>query len=207
MTADRLTTAAWVNVVLHVAGLVLALVGMRPGTPAVPENAQLTYLADRPLGWSLGWAVWALCALALLWFMTLLSERRPSTGTRLALALTTAGVAVDLTCDAWYAVVLPELAGGLYQSAFPVVERLVGVASLLVANGLYSVGVLVTAATVERVPKAATLLALATGLSGLALAAAGVAGSPRAIEVCTGPTVGFFMAWTVVLARGLARSP
>jgi hypothetical protein len=194
-------------VVLHVAGLVLALVGMRPGTPSAPEADRMAYLAGRPIGWTLGWAVWALCALALLWFMTLLSEYRPSTGSRLALALTTAGVAVDLTCDAWYATVLPELATPVYETPFLIVERLVGVASLAAANGLYSTGVLVAAATLERVPKAATWLGCAAGISGLALAAAGLAGSPTAIEVCTGPTVGFFMAWTVALARGLARSP
>jgi hypothetical protein len=190
-----------------VAGLVLALLAMRPGTPSAPLSLRTEYLAGRPLGWTIGWAVWALCALALLWFMALLNECRASVGTRLALALTTAGVAVDLTCDAWYVTVLPEMAAGAPAESFRLLERLIGVASLAGANGLYSAAVLVAAATLDRVPTAATALGWATGLSGLALAAAGLAGSPHAVEVCTGPTVGFFMAWAIVLARALDREP
>jgi hypothetical protein len=185
----------------------MALLFLRPGTPSVALAGRMEYLAGRPLGWSLGWGTWALCALLLVAFLALVAEQRPSAGTRLSLSVACAGAAVDLTCDALYVTVLPDLAAQAPAASFLPAERAVAVASIVVANGLYSAAALLAAASVDGVPPLARGLGWATGLSGLALAAAGFLGSPRAVEVCTGPTVGFFMAWAVVLSRALDREP
>ena len=55
---------------------------LRPGTPAAPLATRMSYLAERPLGWTLGWLVWALCAAALVTFMVLLARAVPSPLTR-----------------------------------------------------------------------------------------------------------------------------
>src|SRR5689334_3304241 len=95
-----LRVAAWLSVGLHALGLAFAQLGMRPGTPLVAVAERRAFLAAAPLGWSLGWGVWMLCALSLLLFYALLVERIAPRSGRLALALVTAGVAVDLLCDA-----------------------------------------------------------------------------------------------------------
>src|SRR5689334_20194044 len=46
-----LTVLAWWNVGLHLLGLVLAALAMAPGTPLVPLDERLAYLAAAPPGW------------------------------------------------------------------------------------------------------------------------------------------------------------
>src|SRR5262249_48566706 len=101
---------AWLNVVLHGAGLGFATLGMRPGTPLAALPDRLASLARFPLGWSLGWGVWMLCALALVGFCAVLAYylREPADLVRLALMVVTAGGAFDLFCDAVFVTVLPD---------------------------------------------------------------------------------------------------
>src|SRR5687767_6574757 len=104
----RLTLTAWLNVGLHLVALGLAVVGLRPGTPLVPAAERAAYLAGRPLAWSLGWAAWMLCALALVAFLAALAHVIPRASAILGLAVTlaAAGAAIDLVCDALYITVL-----------------------------------------------------------------------------------------------------
>src|SRR5262245_6515936 len=101
----RLRAAAWVNVVLHLAGLACAL-GMRPGTPLARLEDRMHFLAGAPLAWTAGWGVWMLCALALGGFFVLLAERLPPVVARAALLCAGAAIAVDLFCDAAQMVIL-----------------------------------------------------------------------------------------------------
>ena len=99
---NALAVLAWLNVGLHAAGLALAAAGMRPGTPLVPLPERLDYLAAAPLGWTLGWVSWMLCAVLLIAFLAALTgrlrERRELA--RLGLTVAVAGAAFDLFCDA-----------------------------------------------------------------------------------------------------------
>ena len=70
-----LVILAWANVVLHVGALVGAAVGMRPGSPLVPLDERLEYLAAAPLAWTLAWIAWMLCALALIAFLAAVTAR------------------------------------------------------------------------------------------------------------------------------------
>jgi len=194
MTALR--TAAWTNVGLHVVGLVLAAATMKPGTPAAPLLERIRYLAARPAGWTVGWLVWVLCALALVAFMLLLARTHPSPFATAAATLALVGAVIDVTCDVTYILALPAWAAG-DVSRFLVRERHLGTASLTGANGLYSLAVLV--ATLG-LPASATLtrgLGVLTFVAGLVLAGAGLTGDPRHVMVGTALTIPFFLAWSL----------
>src|SRR5262245_8626081 len=124
---------------MHLIALVLAAIGMRPGTPLVSLSERLAYLADRPAGWTLGWVIWMGCAMVLVAFLAALAHRLGE-DVRLAqfgLMIAVAGAAFDLMCDSVYIVVLPMLASRWPESevVFLTVERVTGIGSLVIANG------------------------------------------------------------------------
>jgi hypothetical protein len=203
-----LTALAWSNVGLHVLALALAAVGLRPGTPLVPLPERLEYLARAPLAWSLGWGAWMLCGLALIAFLAVLVRRLGGGADLAGLALTVAVVAAafDLCCDAVYIVVLPALAAAQPPSepVFLAVERLTGLASLFIANGGYSVAVLLaTLALRGRAGVGPFVVGVGHGVAGfgLLLAAAGLTGVPWHAEWATPPTIVLYCAWAVLVAR------
>lgn len=203
-----LSFAALVNAVLHLAGLVLAQVAIRPGSPLVAVADRIDYVAGRPLAWTVAWLVWGLCAFALLVFLALASRRRGEASVlgSLALALGAAGVGVDLLCDTLYVTVLPAVAAEGQASLFLVAERALGAGGVVVANGLYSVAVLLV--TFDRRPglsRGGASLGYVTFASGLLMAAGGLAGEIRVVAFATGPTILSFVAWALVVAWDLER--
>lgn len=199
---------AWLNVGLHCAGLLLAGVFMRQGTPEAELAARMAYLKDRPLGWSLGWSVWMLCVPALVAFMVLTARALPyrSTLPRVAVILVIAGAAFDLFCDAAYIVVLPLLARRQEPALFEALEKLLAIGSLLVANGLYSVAtLLMTLAIRERAalrPYSVPVGYCVAGF-GFVLAAAAFTGWPWHVEGTAGLTIGLFCVWVLLVAYSL----
>lgn len=204
-----LVRLAWLNVVLHVIALVLAAVGMRPGTPALPLAERLDYLAGAPLGWRLGWATWMLCAAALIAFLAVVLDRLGDQArlAQVGLVVAVAGAAFDLFCDSLYIVLFPMLAAKpVAEDLFLTVEKATGIASLVIANGSYSISMLLFTAALRNVPARAPFT-LATGCAvggfGLLLAAAGYTGVPWHAEWATGPTIGLFCVWVLLVARTL----
>jgi hypothetical protein len=107
-------------------------------------------------------------------------------------------------------VALPSLAAARPsdQSAFLVWERASSLGGAVVANGLYSIAILMAALALRRcpgMPAHALWLGAATFLAGMLMVAAGLTGDPRHLELATGPTIGAFLLWTVVVARALLR--
>jgi hypothetical protein len=193
---STLRTVAWINVGLHVAGLVFAAAAMRPGTPAAPLLDRIRYLSARPLGWSVGWILWIACAVALVAFMMRLARAVPSSLSTAAATLAVLGAVIDVTCDVAYIVWLPAKAAG-DVAGFLDFEKHLGAASLTGANGLYSISVLV--ATLG-LPATATLsrgLGVMTLVSGLVLAGAGLTGDPYQVMAGTALTIPFFLAWSL----------
>jgi hypothetical protein len=213
MSASRpvcnLTILAWVNVGLHLAGLGLAAVGLRPGTPLVPLAERLAYLAGSPPIWAIAWAVWMLCAVALVLFLIATAQRiGDSNGlVRLAVVAAVVGVAFDFWCDAVYIVVFPRLAADPPQQAlFLAVEQIMGIASLVIANGAYSLAaLLLTLGLRGRQGLAPFTIVVGYGVFafGMLLAAAGFTGVPWHTEWATGPTIGLYCIWAVLVARSL----
>jgi hypothetical protein len=203
-----LTLAAWLNVGLHLMGLALALAALRPGTPLVPAAERVAYLAGRPLGWSLGWAAWMLCALALVAFLAVLANVIPESGAVLgpAVMLASAGAAVDLVCDTLYITVLPGLAANGPSPLFFTVERALGAGGVVVANGLYTVATLLATLGLRSrpgVPFPVLWLGYATFAGGMLMVTAGFTGDPQHLQIATGATILPYMAWTLGVARAL----
>jgi len=203
-----LTLAAGLNVGLHLGGLALAVAALRPGTPIVPLAERVAYLAERPLGWTLGWAAWMLCALALVAFLAVLAHVVPEASTVLGIAvmLASAGAAVDLVCDTLYITVLPGLATEGPTPLFLTVERALGAGGVVVANGLYTIATLLVALglrTRPEMPPIVTWLGYATFAGGMSMVAAGFTGDPQHLQLATGATILPYMGWTAGGARAL----
>jgi hypothetical protein len=198
---------AWLNVAMHVLGLVLAVVGIRPGTPAFDLAARQDYVAAAPLLWVLGWATWMLCAFVQVAFYAALAARLPE---RAALAgfavmLACAGLAVDWSCDVTYIAVLPSLAamGPAATLLFQTVERLSQLGGLAVANTLYWLAtLLLTLGLAGRpgVSRWAVGLGCLVAVFGAQMTAAGFTGVSWKMELATGPTIGCFCLWVLITA-------
>lgn len=191
---------AWGNVVLHGVGLVLAVTGMRPGSPLVPLPQRMEYLAGHPAAWSWGWGTWMVCSLLLLAYVAALRSLLPGFLSDLAFALTAAGMGVDLLCDVLQIRGLPLATAS--EPLFLVVESLAFTGGATVANGLYTAAVLILTLTL-RTGSGARWAGFATVVFGTAMAVAGMIPSPRLLEIATGPTIGFYSLWTILVAREL----
>jgi hypothetical protein len=203
-----LSRLAWLNVLLHLVALMLAAVGIRPGSPLAPIDERLSYLAARPVGWTAAWVAWMPCAVALVAFLAVLTQRLPEHA-RLAqfgLVIAVVGAAFDLLCDSVYLLVLPMLASWRPppETLFLTVERVTGIASLVIANGAYSVAILMVALAL-RDRKGLSRFTIGMGYAvagfGFLLAAAGFMGVPELAAWATLPTIGLFCLWVVLVAR------
>jgi hypothetical protein len=211
-----LTVLAWTNVVLHLAGLAFTAAWVRPGTPLAPLAERLAYLAGTPPGWSLGWATWMLCAVALVTFLAAAAQRLGESAALAPLGVTVAavGAGFDLCCDSVYILVFPRLAAwqSLQEPLFLILERITGIVSLVIANGAYSVAALLLTLDLRGRPGLVPLtVAAGYGVFGFGLlaAAAGFTGVPWHAAGATVPTIGLFCVWVVLVARSLqpGRAP
>jgi hypothetical protein len=201
-----------VAAVLHAAGLALAGTAMLPGTVLAGAEARTRWLAGHPLGWSIGWTVWILCALSLVALLAALDERlRPggSLAGHVALSMAAAGAAVDIFCNALWIGVLPDLAAQGPDRVFLAAERALAVGGTVAANGLYSCATLVFTRLLPRGPEwgLARLMGWVTALAGFGLCVAGLHGHPRGLALFSGMTIGAFVAWALALARSSEAAP
>jgi hypothetical protein len=199
---------AWVNVAVHLAGLGFAVIAMRPGSPLVELAQRRAYLAALPFGWSLGWGAWMLCTLALIAFFAALAHRLRDAGPwpTLAVTLVAAGGAVDLLCDTIHLTVTPRLAARPPEELFLAFEGTAVAGGLIVANGLYTVATLLLTLCLARsqgLSPAVVPVGCGVVVGGSVMVAAGFLDSPRLTELSTGPTIGLFCVWTVLVARSL----
>lgn len=210
-TPSLLSILAWLNVLDHVAGLLFAILGMRPGMALVPLAERLDYLAGFPLGWSLGWGTWMVCVVTLIAFLAAVEQRLPGSGlARLAVIVAAAGGAIDLFCDSTNIAVLPWLAAqeSLPATTFLVVERLSSVGGLVIANGLYSVATLLVTLALRQVAGAGPVLfwsGLGVFAFGMVMSAGGLLQQVWLAEWATGPTIGLYCLWVVPVARLLDK--
>jgi hypothetical protein len=170
----------------------------------------MAYLAASPPGWTWGWGIWMLCTLLLAAYMAALRLRipGPSLAPRLALVFTAAGMAADLLTDAVQIQVLPlaARAGASGETLFLAFERLALTGGATVANGLYTAGILLMVIALRSLTgTAARLTGGATVAAGATMVLAGLLPSPELLAASTGPTIGFYSVWTVLVARDLGR--
>jgi hypothetical protein len=180
---------------------------MRPGSVAVPLAERMAYLAGRPAGWVWGWGIWMLCTLLLVSFMAVLRSRLPgSSAADLALVLTAAGMAVDLLCDVIQIQALPLAAAGPDSGPlFLVLERVAFTGGASIANGLYTAGVVLMTLCLRTSGLATRFAGWATGISGAVMVLSGLILSPALLQASTGPTIGFYSLWTLLVAWDLRQ--
>lgn len=203
----QLFVLAWLNVALHVAGLLFAAFGMQPN---LFDGKLEEHLRSFPLGWSLGWVTWMLCAAALIAFLTAVVNRlpQPASTARLGLTFAIVGLGFDLLCDSVYIFVLPEFATGHTPYVFQAVERTTTIASLLIANGGYSVGILLISREMLQDPRTRPSTAAVgdlVGAGGLIMALTAFPNMPILTAVAAGPTILLFCVWVLLVARDLER--
>jgi hypothetical protein len=211
--APTLTVLAWANVVVHVAGLGLAAIGLSPGSPLVSLPERMAYLAGAPAGWTLCWVAWMCCAVFLVTFLAVLIRRLDDGSAlgRFGVALAIAALPIDLSCDSVFMVGLPMIASWQPPSEqlFVAVERLTGVVSLGIANGAYSVAILLVSRVLQdhaNIGMGTVMLGYAAGVGGLLLATAGFTGVPWHAQWATPPTIGLFCIWVVLVARSVEKT-
>jgi hypothetical protein len=205
--ARLLLLLAWANVAAHVIGLIVAWKSLRPGSLLLPLAARMNYLAASPSAWRWGWAIWMVCALLLVSFFVTLRRQIPGDpmAAQLAVLLTVAGMAVDLLCDALQIQALP-MAARARPDLFLVLERLAFFGGLTVANGLYTLGVLLLNACLRGAVAPLTRVAgWATVVSGFMLAVEGIAPSQTLLPAASGATLGFYCLWALMAAYDLRR--
>jgi len=208
LNSRPLPSLAWTNVALHAAGFAVAWFGLRPGSAVVPLAERMAYLAGRPAAWSWGWGIWMLCALVLVAYMAALRRVLPGDpfAAQLALIFAATGMAVDLLCDATQIQILPltASAGPSQPAVFLAFERLASTGGLTVANGLYTIAVLLMNLSLRGVSGTpARLAGWVSVVAGFALAAAGLITLPLLLQTATGLTIGSYCLWTVLVARDL----
>jgi hypothetical protein len=134
------TSAPWTCAILNAVAAVAMLLVLRDGTEIVPNLAQrAAYIAERPLLWRAGWAVWMMAGISLVaffaWWGGWISSYRLAF---VALELALAGLACDLFAESLLIGWLPNR----IDTIAPLASLLTGGA----ANGLYSfAGALLTA--------------------------------------------------------------
>lgn len=198
---DGLRRAAWVAACLNGLGLVCAVTGMRPGAPDEPLEARVEWVAARPFGWTVGWGVWMLAALAVVVLFAHLARAVRGRKGVLALVLVASGAAVDLTCDALQMTLLPDAAASDDRQAFERLERTLWIGGVVVACGLYAVGTAVATVGLGERASRVVQAAAAVTVGGCAVWIVAELALARALLApATGVSVGAFMVWAVGLA-------
>lgn len=196
--------------VLHAAGLALAALVLRRGSPLMAAEERARWLAGQPLGWAIGWSVWMTCALSLVALLAVVASRLADGGDTaagaLAVALGSAAAGIDLVCDALWITLVPELAAQGPDRVFLAVERALTVGGTVAANGLYSVAVLVLTIALPGRWRGVRMLGLLTVACGLGLCAAGAAGDPGVMAAFSGLTIASVIVWALGLARAFASA-
>ncbi len=200
----RLSKFAWLNALVHGAGLVLA-VFMREGTPLVALNARMAWLAQDPLVWKLGWITWMLAALCVGGLFAGLAGALGNPPRALwALALGCSGAAVDIFSEIIYINVLPGLAHGGNRDAFLAFERAAFGGGCALANGFYTLGVWLVALEFKQQKRTNLWLDLSAAITvscGLAMTLGGLLQRAELLEFFTGPTIVGFGVWGVLAAH------
>jgi hypothetical protein len=169
--------SALIAFIVHlVAGLAMAAV-LRHGLETTPDlQARLAFLVNHRAAWTAAWLTWTVAAIAILYFYSSFADAYQSP--RLAVLLTVAALASDLSSQAIEIGVLPSLASEALGAngnagAFLQLHRIAVVLSGYLANGLYSTSALILAYTARRIyPAWITASGLAVAAFGFALSVA-----------------------------------
>jgi hypothetical protein len=211
--ARALHHAAVLAFVTHaVAGALLGLV-LRHGLASEPDPAaRISFVSAHAWAWRLSWLAWSAAALAI-FLLSVRLARAEFARTRVALVaaaplLIACAVAADLSGQVQAIVLLPEHAQAGEPARFASIERLVTLLSGVLANGLYTLGIVLLAWGARAwLPRWASLAAVVVGSSGAALSVSAGAGFVRGVFWSTAVLMTALLAWLWAVARATrARS-
>ena len=195
----RLRAAApYVCGVVNFAALVAMAAFLRFGTEIVPAvDDRITYIAQHPIAWRTGWALWIAAAVSLIgfyaWWGSFVENHRR---TMVAVTIASGGLCFDLLAESLLIGWLPEC----YETTAPLATLLTGGA----ANGLYTVaGIMLTLAASSLTPML-RMLAWGAWLGGIALTLSSLVAVPIAIAISTTLLFVCFVPFVVFLGRHYA---
>lgn len=206
-----LRICAVLTIVLHLLGLLAAVFWIKPGMLGLDNDAAMSHI-ETSVGWRLGWGVWALAALAFVAFMAALERfcGANSTLSRLAMMVGVAAAAIDCLFDLIHITVSPELMNLEFRPSgrvmFYAFERLASSGGIILANGLYSIAVvLMTEALRDKLTPLVRVLGWVVLITGLALSATDFSSNHRMPEYFAGPAIGSYMLWVFAATWSLTR--
>ncbi len=193
---------AWLAAATHVIASFAMLLMLRGGLPGVAEEERLAYMQAHPALWTAGWLTWHLAVISLIAFNVVLALRFRGVASITAVALTTAGAAIDLPTQARYIGILPSLRG----EAFAALDRELEVLTGYAANGLYTLAfVLLVVAGWRELPRLALVLAIPVAASGFALSIAALLHDAQLELLTSAVLFPVFTLWIIVVALWLRK--
>lgn len=195
--------AAYAAAGLNLMAGVAMLVWLEPGLPVEGSRLpdRMAYLSGHRAAWWGGWLLWHAAAISLLGFFVGLAglwRRRAPIHCDLALLCGAAGLAADLGAESLYMAVAP----GLGPEAFETAERVAGVLTGYLGNGLYTIaGVLLTWAGAGELPRPLLALGAAVWAAGFGLSAATLVHSAPGQFWSTAALMPLFILWAGFVGR------
>jgi len=200
---NRDSQVAWLAAVTHIVAAAAMLVFLRRGLPGFPEADRLAYIATHRAAWLTGWLLWQIAAVSVVAFYAVLALRFRGVLSVTAMAAAAAAISIDISCEARYMGVLPDLRGAAFASLDRELEVQIGYA----ANGLYTLAfVLLVAAGWRVLPKLALVLAGPVAASGFGLALASLRGDARLEVITSAALFPLFTLWIIVVAPWLRKN-
>lgn len=204
---SRAARVAYVTAVLNLAAALLMLLALKPGLPvsgSLPAD-RIAFIEGNTALWWAGWLVWHAAALSLVLFLLVLAGRfrgRAPVLSAAAVVVSVVGLAADLSAEAIYMGVVPELRGDEFRLA----EIVGGILTGYLGNGLYTVaGILLTWSGARDLPRSVLILAVPVWGAGLCLSAASLMHSASGQLWSTAILMPLFVLWTVMVGRWLNR--
>jgi hypothetical protein len=196
---------AYFAAVLNLAAGLAMLFVLRPGLP-VPgstPSGRLGFIKRNPALWWSGWILWHAAAVSLVLLLVILAwrfGRRAPIRAAIAVIVAVAGLAADLSTEAF----LMGAPQSLDERAFVFAEAGALVVNGYLANGLYTLaGILLTWAGARELPRPVLLLSVVVWGAGLVLAGASLSRS-SAGQVWSGAILmSSFVLWAALVGRWL----
>lgn len=183
---------------------------LRDGLPvgnSLVERA--AFMNEQLLAWQLGWFNWMLSALGLLLFCSFLTRYiPPSTWRQFALLVVAIGIGPDLSAEAIYAFVLPNIPAT--TPGFEALDRLAMQLTGTIGNGAYNIGGLILNLLLlsnTRIPRWLILVGVPAWILGLALSVASALNWLTAAVFFTASAMAWSLCWMLLISATLYSQP
>lgn len=206
--AKRSLSLAWFCFLTHILALGAMLFVIQPGLLVGTEVSRREFIAAHAVAWQIGWVIWMPASLALvLLFLAWADSLEFKVWGYLAVALCFAGAIVDWLDETILIGIVPTLAARAASEAFAASlfgwwERYYLVASVGLANGLYSLGGLILSALAFKMlgfPRWLAWLSALVWVFSLAMSFFGIWDDRGGIFIVSAVAFTLFMPWILAL--------